>query len=209
LCSWPKGNRPALPFVYSDEVWTGIEYQVAAHLIYEGLIEEGLAVVKGVRDRYDGLRRNPWNEVECGSHYARALSVWSVLLALAGYHYSAPDRHLTFRPRLNANDFRCFFTVGTGWGSYSQRLNARSLAAKLEVNYGETRVRKMTLKNEAGWKTVAVASATGPDGKILVNCRASVEGDAINVELGEELTIPSGKSVAINLTAARTRVQQG
>src|SRR4029453_7150349 len=76
LCSWPKGHRPALPFVYSEEVWTGIEYQVAAHLIYEGLIVEGLAITKAVRDRYDGQRRNPWNEVECGNHYARALSSW-------------------------------------------------------------------------------------------------------------------------------------
>ena len=84
LCSWPRGKRPALPFVYSDEVWTGIEYQVAAHLIYEGLVEEGLAIVKAVRDRYDGERRNPWNEVECGNHYARALSSWSLLTALSG-----------------------------------------------------------------------------------------------------------------------------
>jgi uncharacterized protein (DUF608 family) len=84
LCSWPKGGRPPLPFVYSDEVWTGIEYQVASHLIYEGLLEEGLSIVKAVRDRYDGLRRNPWDEVECGHHYARAMSSWGVLLALSG-----------------------------------------------------------------------------------------------------------------------------
>ena len=89
LCSWPKGGRPKLPFPYSDEVWTGIEFQVAAHMMYEGLLEEGLAIVKGVADRYDGLRRNPWNEVECGSHYARALASWSVLTALSGYGYSA------------------------------------------------------------------------------------------------------------------------
>jgi len=169
-------------------------------------IEEGLSVVKGVRDRYDGKRRNPWNEVECGSHYARALSVWSVLLALAGYHYSAPERHLTIAPKLNADDFRCFFAAGTGWGSYSQRTNATSLAAKLEINYGETRARKITLQNAGGWKNVAVASARGPDGKRLANCQASVEGDTINVELGEELVVPSGKSVGINLIAARARV---
>lgn len=71
LCTWPQGNRPQFPFVYSDEVWTGVEYQVAAHLIYEGWISEGLAIVEAVRDRHDGLRRNPWDEVECGHHYAR------------------------------------------------------------------------------------------------------------------------------------------
>jgi uncharacterized protein (DUF608 family) len=82
LCSWPRGQRPLLPFVYSDEVWTGIEYQVAAHLIYEGSVEEGFRIVRAVRNRYDGERRNPWNEVECGNHYARALASWSLLLAL-------------------------------------------------------------------------------------------------------------------------------
>jgi len=58
VCSWPKGGRPKLPFRQCDEVWTGIEYQVAAHLIYEGFVEEGLTIVRAVRKRYDGYRRN-------------------------------------------------------------------------------------------------------------------------------------------------------
>jgi len=76
LCTWPRGGRPPLPFPYSDEVWTGIEYQVASHLMYEGLLREGLTLVKAVRERYDGRNRNPWDEVECGHHYARAMSSW-------------------------------------------------------------------------------------------------------------------------------------
>ncbi len=119
LCSWPKGGRPPLPFPYSDEVWTGIEYQVASHLIYEGLLEEGLSVVKAVRDRYDGLRRNPWNEVECGHHYARAMSSWGVLTALSGFSYSGPEMRMGFDPKMNADDFRTVWTAGSGWGVYS------------------------------------------------------------------------------------------
>ena len=72
LATWPRGGRPALPFVYSDEVWPGIEYQVASHLIYEGMVDEGLAIVRGLRARHSGERRNPWNEFECGNHYARS-----------------------------------------------------------------------------------------------------------------------------------------
>jgi len=87
LCSWPRGGRPELPFVYSDEVWCGIEYQVASHLIYEGFLEEGLSIVKGVRDRHDGERRNPWNEFECGSHYARSMASWGLITALSGYEF--------------------------------------------------------------------------------------------------------------------------
>ena len=121
LCSWPNGGRPPLPFPYSDEVWTGIEYQVASHLIYEGLLQEGLSVVEGVRDRYDGARRNPWNEVECGHHYARAMSSWGVLLALAGYSYSGPEMRMDFDPKINAEDFRTVWTAGPGWGVYTQK----------------------------------------------------------------------------------------
>lgn len=81
LCSWPDGGRPYFPFVYSDEVWTGIEYQVATHLALEGMKDEALAIVRGIRKRYDGIRRNPWNEFECGSHYARAMAAYGLLLA--------------------------------------------------------------------------------------------------------------------------------
>ncbi len=73
LCSWPKGGELSLPFVYSNEVWTGIEYQVASHLIHMGLVDEGLEVVRAARSRYDGRVRNPFNEFECGHWYARAL----------------------------------------------------------------------------------------------------------------------------------------
>ena len=85
VCSWPRGGRPRVPFPYSDEVFTGIEYQVATHLIYEGLVDEGLTIVRAVRARHDGVRRNPWNEVECGNHYARSMASWGLLPALGTY----------------------------------------------------------------------------------------------------------------------------
>jgi uncharacterized protein (DUF608 family) len=137
LCSWPRGQRPLLPFVYSDEVWTGIEYQVAAHLIYEGYVEEGFRIVRAVRNRYDGERRNPWNEVECGNHYARALASWSLLLALSGFHYSAPQKLLGFEPRFDVEKFASFWSVGEpGWGYYEQERKGFSLSATLKVLHG-------------------------------------------------------------------------
>jgi hypothetical protein len=116
LCSWPRGGRPRIPFVYSDEVWTGIEYQVATHLIFEGLVGEGLHMVRAVRERHDGRRRNPWNEVECGNHYARSLASWGLILALSGADYDACAATLTFAPRLGGDELRTIFTTGTGWG---------------------------------------------------------------------------------------------
>jgi hypothetical protein len=115
LCSWPNGGRPYFPFVYSDEVWTGIEYQVATHLAWEGMTDEALAIVRGIRKRYDGARRNPWNEFECGSHYARAMAAYGLLLAFSGFRYDAVDDLIEVAPRCSGA-FRAFFCTPHGWG---------------------------------------------------------------------------------------------
>jgi hypothetical protein len=117
LCTWPNGQRPTLPFVYCDEVWTGFEYQVATHLILSGLVEEGLTVVRGARQRYDGRVRNPFNEYECGSYYARALSSYALLATLAGFRYSAVERTVWLDPKMAARPFTIFFSAATGWGT--------------------------------------------------------------------------------------------
>lgn len=123
VCSWPHGNRPIIPFVYSDEVWTGIEYHVAALLIHEGFVDEGLTLVKAVTERYSGYNRNPWDEIECGHHYARAMSSWGVKLALDGFTYDMIKKSIGFAPKMNANDYRTFWSTGMAWGEYSQNID--------------------------------------------------------------------------------------
>jgi uncharacterized protein (DUF608 family) len=189
LCSWPRGKRPALPFPYSDEVWTGIEYQVAAHFIYEGMIQEGLAVVKAVRDRYDGISRNPWNEIECGHHYARAMSSWSLLLALSGYGYSAPLRELRFRPAINAGNFRALYTTGSAWGSYAQKATSQKLDAEIRVEEGALTLATLRLPApKAGVKVVSKARA-----KVRVE-----QGEAI-VTFDKPVEIKAGGKLAVTL----------
>ena len=128
LCTWPKGGRPKFPFVYSDEVWTGIEYHVAAELIYDGWLDAGLQIIKAVQDRHDGVRRNRWDEVECGHHYARSMSSWTVLLALSGQQANLGHGVLTFNPVIEAstdpNRFECFWSNGRAWGRYRQSRNS-------------------------------------------------------------------------------------
>ncbi|MFZ5828665.1 MAG: GH116 family glycosyl hydrolase [Planctomycetota bacterium] len=116
LCSWPKGGALSLPFVYSNEVWTGIEYQVASHLILMGLVDEGLDIVRTCRARYDGRVRNPFNEYECGHWYARAMASYALLQALSGARYDAVDKVLYLRPRVQG-DFRSFLSTATGYGT--------------------------------------------------------------------------------------------
>ena len=121
LCSWPKGGRPLHPFVYSDEVWTGIEYQVATSLIYEDMIDEAMDIVRAIRVRHNGYRRSPQNEIECGNHYARSMAGWGLLIALSGYEFDIPNDKIRFNPKIHQDDFRCFYSNGKSWGMLLQK----------------------------------------------------------------------------------------
>jgi hypothetical protein len=147
LCTWPKGGKPTLPFVYSDEVWTGIEYQVASHLIEEGFIDEGLTIVKALRSRYDGSVRNPWNEYECGNYYARAMASYALLGALSGFRYSAAQKTLWFGPKLPLKKFKSFFSTATGYGTITLSKN------KLRLDLLEGHLAVDTLYLTRGKKT--------------------------------------------------------
>jgi len=154
LCTWPRGGKPTLPFVYSDEVWTGIEYQVASHLIGEGLVEEGLTIVKALRSRYDGRVRNPWNEYECGNYYARAMASFALLGALSGVRYSAVDKTLWFGPKLSQRPFQTFFSTASGFGV----LNLTKTELQIRVIEGDLTIEKLVLTDNGQtrpleWKT--------------------------------------------------------
>ena len=139
LCTWPHGGKPTLPFVYSDEVWTGIEYQVAAHLISAGMIDEGLTIVKALRSRYDGQTRNPWNEYECGSYYVRAMSSYALLLAFSGFRYSAVERKLWLKPQIGGGKYRTFFSTACGWGL----LTVQDDGLSIDMKAGELVVKQL------------------------------------------------------------------
>ena len=194
ICSWPHGGRPAIPTPYADEAWTGIEYIAATSLIYEGLIEEGLQIIAAARARHDGERRNPWDEPECGHHYARAMSAWAPLLALSGYHYSAVAQSLAFAPLVNAADFRCFWSAPGAWGSLGQRRGEAGGEAWVAVEQGELTLRSLTLAVAAagparlfsGAEEVAGQTARG-QGTVTVTLAAAVtlrEGESLRVVFG-------------------------
>lgn len=143
LASWPRGGRPSIPFVYSDEVWTGIEHQVAASLLYTGRVEDALRIERSLRARYDGTHRNPWNEIECGNHYARSLASWALLLAASGVQWDAPTRVLSFAPAV-PGPFRSLFTTGTGWG----RVEIDDHALTVHVDGGVLDIGELQLSGE-------------------------------------------------------------
>jgi len=192
LCTWPRGGRPELPFVYSDEVWCGIEYQVASHLIYEGFVDEGLSIVKAVRDRHDGEKRNPWNEFECGSHYARSMASWALITALSGFEFDVPHGRIGFAPRFQANDFRTFWSLDSGWGSYAQRLVGDRAEIELRVAYGELALRQLHLGaiNDVHQATITLDGAS-------IAATFSAEGTGWTVLFGKELLLKPGQILGI------------
>jgi uncharacterized protein (DUF608 family) len=139
LCTWPKGEMLSLPFVYSNEVWTGIEYQVASHLMLIGETEKALDIVRACRDRYDGRTRNPFNEYECGHWYARAMSSYGMLQGLTGVRYDAVTQQMFINSKVG--DFTSFISTETGFGN----IGMKDGKPFLETVYGEITVKEYVI----------------------------------------------------------------
>ncbi len=160
ITTWPAGDRPQRYVRYADEIWTGFEYAVAATMIQAGMLTEGLMVARAPYDRYDGRLRtgmagadngrsswgyngNPFGDDECGKFYARAMSVWSILLACQGFSYDGPAGTIGFRPAWQPADHASFFSAAEAWGLYSQRRNSAQQRSRLEVAYGSLELRRL------------------------------------------------------------------
>ena len=115
-CSYPRG-RPNTVIPFAEETMSGFEYQVAGHMIQEGLVDEGIAIVEAIRARYDGEKRNPWNEMECGSNYARAMSSYALLLALSGFEFDMTKGEIGFHPKQFGGTHRFFWCLHSAWGT--------------------------------------------------------------------------------------------
>ncbi len=198
LCgSWPKGGRPNDPMHYRDECWTGVEYQVAAHKIYEGQVQEGLIIVRGARERYDGTKRSPWNEIECGDYYARALSSWSLLLAAQGYAYEGPAGRLTFNPRIDPDNHRSFFTTAEGWGRFEQQRTGKSQKVVITVSWGRCDLARLCLGLPATARSVT-ANAKLDDRDLFIE--TSVDKGMAVVSLTAPITVVAGNKLHLDLT---------
>ena len=139
ICSYPKGAyEPVTRVPYAEETFHGMEYAFAADLLRIGETAKALKVVKAIRDRYDGAKRNPWSENECGSNYARSLSSYSLLLAYSGFRAQMGEKKIGFAPIQNG---RFFFALEGGWGLAS--FNAHHI--RIHWLYGTLAIRKICL----------------------------------------------------------------
>ncbi|MCD6351976.1 MAG: hypothetical protein J7M26_07645 [Armatimonadetes bacterium] len=202
-CSWPFGGRAVDPINYADGAWTGVEYQVAANMIWEGLVNTGLTVAKGARERYDGVRRNPFDEPECGHHYARPMSSWSLLLALTGVQVDGPAQQLTLR-RWPPWPARWLLLAPEGWGTIEILPPGGQVPARLTVrcDQGQMQWTTFRLPQAPGLKHrgLAIELATSQGQTLTATCKAQ-EGRLV-VKLEPSLTLQAGQELSLAVKPA-------
>jgi non-lysosomal glucosylceramidase len=171
MASYPKG-RPPNPFPYFTEVMTGFEYTAAIGMLYEGMKAEGLACIRAVRERYDGRKRNPFDEAECGHHYARAMASWAAILALTGFHYSGVTGVLTFSPVKG----RFFWSNGWAWGTCDLVQLGSNMNGSLEVKFGRIRISRLRLRGFGESDPLPLATLVAGQKVVLEVRRKEVTG---------------------------------
>jgi len=195
MCSWPKGEGMRVPKgfdFYLNECMNGFEHQVAAHMIWEGMVQEGLAIERAVHDRYSSSKRNPYNEVECGDHYGRSMASYGVYTAVCGYEYHGPKGYLAFAPRISPENFRAAFTAAEGWGTFSQKIKDESLQASINIKWGQLSLQTLVL----------TAAKTPSNVKVMLGGRSVPttfvnENNRIKIRFSERCLIRAGEELTV------------
>jgi hypothetical protein len=178
---------------------SGFEHAFASHLIYEGLVAEGLTVARAVHDRHQPRspkKANPFNEPEAGNHYARAMASYATFLACGGFSYDGPAGSIGFAPRWQTNNFKTAFTAAKGWGSFSQKQNGMTMTASLDVKFGQLKLNTLNLVPPVGATPTEVTAMF--DGTPVPAALQTKSGDT-QVVFSRPLTIPAGKSLVVTL----------
>lgn len=211
MCTFPradwdyaqaKGKGPEWAAGYFNECMNGFEYQVAGHMIWEGMTMEGLAITRAVHDRYHASRRNPWNEVECGDHYARSMASYGVFLAACGYEHHGPKGHLGFAPRVTSGPgaeaaFKCPFTSAEGWGTYQQKAVGDTFQCEVSVKYGRLRLRTLALAAPGNVRAGAVHVLVNGRG---VTARHTRTGARVVLTLEQETVLAAGQKIEVGVS---------
>lgn len=197
-CTWPKSRHMGPRSTrYRNEIWTGIEYQVAGHMAWEGMLTEALAICRGIHERYHPSKHNPWNEIECGDHYARALASWTMLTGLSGFEYHGPRKRMGFAPRITPEDFRCSFTAAEGWGSLAQERRGAGQTNDVSVRWGH--VSAETLEVEVP-EEVQVQVVRVTLGGVPIEASMSQDAGRVSLALPEDTVVENGETLSVEMS---------
>jgi len=207
MCTFPrsdwdysqaKGKGAEWAAGYFNECMNGFEYQVAGHMLREGMTTEGLAITRALHDRYHPARRNPFNEVECGDHYARSMASYGVFLSACGFEYDGPRGHIGFAPRLTPENFKCAFTAAEGWGSFRQQREAARTTCTLAVRWGSLQLKSLALEHEARPGDALQITV----GRRRLAARSTREGNQLLITLEAPVVLRAGQSLRITVGSA-------
>jgi hypothetical protein len=206
VCTFPKpdwnfqkaaGKGPGFAIQYFNECQSGYEHEVASNMIGEGMVQEGLTVLRAIHDRYSPSKRNPYNEVECGDHYSRAMASYSSFITMCGFEYDGPKGLMGFSPRLNPEKFKAAFTSAAGWGSYEQEATDSTFTAQISLVWGHLSLARLDLKPILGFRPTSVQVSSEVQN---VPARLVTEGERVGVQFGEKIIVKRGQTLIVKLT---------
>jgi non-lysosomal glucosylceramidase len=194
ICTYPLGSRLAHPLRYRNTIMQGYDYDAANQMLAGDMLTEGLAIYRANHDNYNGVKHNPWNEQQCGDHYARAMTAWGALIAISGFAYDGPAGIIGFTPTFKPDNFRAFFTAAEGWGSLVQKRTAGAQENRFEVKWGKLSARTLVFTLPEGKKlrtaTVAVAGKQA-------DATTRQDGLKVTIDLGKSTTILAGQNLTV------------
>jgi len=190
----PYGENTTWQLGYFHECMSGFEHQVAAHLMAEGMVDESLILTRVIHERYHAAKRNPFNEIECSDHYARAMASYGTFITACGFEYHGPKGYIKFAPKWNSAHFKAPFTAAEGWGTYSQKQTGSKQSHSVELKYGKLELKDVVLEKIAGSKvsSVAVTLGTTP-----IPAKLKQEGNTLLLSFNKKITIPKDQTLNI------------
>jgi hypothetical protein len=188
----PYGVKDAWQVTYFHECMSGFEHQVASHMMAEGMAEESLILTRTIHDRYHARKRNPFNEVECSDHYARAMASYGTFITACGFIYHGPKGEIGFAPKLNKENFKAPFTVAEGWGTYAQVRKGKNQEHTLELKYGKLNLQHITLEKVEKVKAVVVTLDNQP-----IAAKVEQQSNLVQVSLAKKIEITHGQLLTV------------
>jgi non-lysosomal glucosylceramidase len=193
----PFGDNVTWQLGYFHECMSGFEHQVAAHLMAEGMVEESLILTRAIQDRYHAAKRNPFNEVECSDHYARAMASYGTFITACGFEYHGPRGYIKFAPAWNAANFKAPFTSASGWGSYSQKKSGTKQLHNISLKYGDLQLQEMAFEKIGNVTVKSVAVTLGAQ-NIPVTLKQN--GSALQVVMKRKITVKTNEQLNITFS---------